>query len=73
MTKNIKLGIIIDGEVYEVIETKYPSCSICDFSTTTFCCKNSNAIDLCTAFDKTHKFRGRFNCIFKKVNTNGEH
>lgn len=66
--KNIKIGIILDGEVYEAVKVDYPSCSICAFGKLNYCCSNTLANDLCRTFDKTHKSRESFKCIFKKVN-----
>ena len=69
MTKNIKLGIIIDGEVYEPVENENTGCINCDFCDG-FRCIIPHGENLCWAFNHTYKFE---DCIFKKVNTDGEH
>lgn len=62
--KNIKAGIILDGEVYKAVETENLSCSGCALNDNCHCLLSYGDV-LCETIEHN---RAMENCIFKKVN-----
>ena len=64
--KNIKAGIILNGEIYEAVKTENLSCSGCALNDN-FGCLLSYGDVLCETIEHNCAME---NCIFKKVNIN---